>query len=378
MPYASSLSTHNDPGVAIGETIGEILEVIGPAPDAVVVFISGDFIIHAKDFLAATHQLLQPKTLVGTTAVSVIAGAREVEEQGAVAVWAGKFAGTVSTIRLEARQAPDGVIKIDELSNAEAHTLILLADPFSFPAELAVDAWSTSRPDLQIIGGLASGANTPNGNRFLLDDQIYDAGAVGLLIGGATQVEPLVSQGCRPVGLPLIVTAAEGNLIQELGGKPALRRLEEMFNGLSENERLLVNQGLHIGRVIDEHKVEFGTGDFLIRAVLGADQRTGSLAIGDNAPIGSTVQFQVRDAESADEDLRLLVEPIDSADGALLFTCNGRGSHLFEYPDHDAAIIADLVRREAVAGMFCAGEIGPVGEHSFLHGFTASAAIFRD
>ncbi|MBQ28917.1 MAG: hypothetical protein CL434_03770 [Acidimicrobiaceae bacterium] len=378
MPYASSLSTHNDPGVAIGETIGEILEVIGPAPDAVVVFISGGFITHAKDFLAATHQLLQPKTLVGTTAVSVIAGAREVEEQGAVAVWAGKFAGTVSTIRLEARQAPDGVIKIDELSNAEAHTLILLADPFSFPAELAVDAWSTSRPDLQIIGGLASGANTPNGNRFLLDDQIYDAGAVGLLIGGATQVEPLVSQGCRPVGLPLIVTAAEGNLIQELGGKPALRRLEEMFNGLSENERLLVNQGLHIGRVIDEHKVEFGTGDFLIRAVMGADQRTGSLAIGDNAPVGSTVQFQVRDAESADEDLRLLVEPIDSADGALLFTCNGRGSHLFEYPDHDAAIIADLVRREAVAGMFCAGEIGPVGEHSFLHGFTASAAIFRD
>ena len=378
MPYASSLSTHNDPGVAIGETIGEILEVIGPAPDAVVVFISGDFIIHAKDFLAATHQLLQPKTLVGTTAVSVIAGSREVEEQSAVAVWAGKFAGTVSTIRLEARQAPDGVIKIDELSNAEAHTLILLADPFSFPAELAVDAWSTSRPDLQIIGGLASGANMPKGNRFLLDDQIYDAGAVGLLIGGATQVEPLVSQGCRPVGLPLIVTAAEGNLIQELGGKPALRRLEEMFNGLNENERLLVNQGLHIGRVIDEHKVEFGTGDFLIRAVLGADQRTGSLAIGDNAPVGSTVQFQVRDAESADEDLRLLVEPIDSADGALVFTCNGRGSHLFEHPDHDAAIIADLVRREAVAGMFCAGEIGPVGEHSFLHGFTASAAIFRD
>ena len=378
MPYASSLSTHNDPGVAIGETIGEILEVIGPAPDAVVVFISGDFIIHAKDFLAATHQLLQPKTLVGTTAVSVIAGSREVEEQSAVAVWAGKFAGTVSTIRLEARQAPDGVIKIDELSNAEAHTLILLADPFSFPAELAVDAWSTSRPDLQIIGGLASGANTPNGNRFLLDDQIFDAGAVGLLIGGATQVEPQVSQGCRPVGLPLIVTAAEGNLIQELGGKPALRRLEEMFNGLNENERLLVNQGLHIGRVIDEHKVEFGTGDFLIRAVLGADQRTGSLAIGDNAPVGSTVQFQVRDAESADEDLRLLVEPIDSADGALVFTCNGRGYLLLEHPDHDAAIIADLVRREAVAGMFCAGEIGPVGEHSFLHGFTASAAIFRD
>lgn len=378
MPYASSLSTHHDPGVAIGETIGEILEVIGPQPDAVVVFISGDLMNHAQEFLAATHQLLQPKTLIGTTAVSVIAGAREVEEQSAVAMWAGKFAGTVSTVRLEARQTPDRGIEIDELSGADAHTLVLVADPFTFPTELAVDSWSASHPEIQVIGGLASGANAPNRNRFLLDDRIFDTGAVGLLIGGATHVEPLVSQGCRPVGSPLIVTSAEGNLVHELGGKPALRRLEEMFNGLSESEQLLVNQGLHIGRVINEHQADFGTGDFLIRAIMGADQRTGSLAVGDSPPVGSTVQFQVRDAESADEDLRLMVGPISSADGALLFTCNGRGSHLFEHPDHDAAIVADLVRREAVAGMFCAGEIGPVGTRSFLHGFTASAALFRD
>ncbi len=378
MPYASSLSTHHDPGVAIGETIGEMLEVVGPHPDAVVLFISGDLMIHAKDLLAATHQLLQPKTLIGTTAVSVIAGAREVEEQRAVAMWAGKLAGTVSAVRLTARQGLDRCIEIDELNNVNAHTLILLADPFTFPTELAVDSWSGPHPDLQVIGGLASGANAPNGNRLMLDDQIYDTGAVGLLIEGPTHVEPLVSQGCRPVGWPLIVTSAEGNLVHELGGKPALKRLEEMFNGLSENEQLLVNQGLHIGRVIDEHQTDFGTGDFLIRGVMGADQRTGSLAIGDHVPIGSTIQFQVRDAKSADEDLRLMAQQISSADGALLFTCNGRGSHLFEHPDHDAAIIADLVRHEAVAGMFCAGEIGPIGTRSFLHGFTASAALFRD
>jgi len=378
MPYASSLSTHHDPGVAIGETIGEVLEVVGPNPDAVALFISGDLMAHAADLLAATNQLLQPETLIGTTAVSVVAGAREVEEQRAVAMWAGKFDGTVSAVRLEARQTIHGGIEIDELPEVSAHTLILLADPFSFPTELAVDSWSASHPELQIIGGLASGANAPNGNRFLLNDQIHDTGAVGLLIGGRTRVEPLVSQGCRPVGSPLIVTSAEGNLVRELGGKPALRRLEEMFNGLSESEQLLVNQGLHIGRVIDEHQVDFGTGDFLIRAVMGADQRTGSLAIGDHPPVGSTVQFQVRDAASADQDLRLMAEPISAAEGALLFTCNGRGSHLFEDPDHDAAIIADLVRHEAVAGMFCAGEIGPVGTRSFLHGFTASAALFRD
>ena len=378
MPYASSLSTHHDPGIAIGETIGEVLEVLGPSPDVVVLFISGNFLPHAENFLTATQNLLQPAALIGTTAVSVISGPREVEDQGAVALWGGRFTGTASTIRLDARQLSGGAIEIDELPQSSAHTLILLADPFTFPTELAVSAWSNSHPQLQVIGGLASAASAPNGNRLLIDDQMYETGAVGLLVEGPTRVDPLVSQGCRPVGSPLIVTAADQNLIRELGGKPALVRLEEMFQGLSENEKLLVNQGLHIGRVIDEHKVDFGTGDFLIRAVMGADQRTGSLAIGDNAPVGSTVQFQVRDAQSADDDLRLLVQPLDPADGALLFTCNGRGTHLFEHPDHDAAIIADLVRQEAVAGMFCAGEIGPVGTQSFLHGFTASAAIFRD
>ena len=378
MPYTSSLSTHNDPGVAIGEPIGEILEALGPSPDVVTLFISGGFIGHTEEFLSATLQLLQPKTLIGTTAVSVIAGSREVEQQSAIAMWAGRFDGKASTIRLNARRSQNGGVELDELPHSEAHTLILLADPFTFPAEVAVESWSISRPDLQVIGGLASGANTPNGNRFLLDGEIYSDGAVGLFIEGATSVEPLVSQGCRPVGSPLIVTAADGNLIQELGGQPALTRLEEMFKGLDDAEKMLVNQGLHIGRVIDEHKADFGTGDFLIRGVMGADQRTGAVAIGDHAPVGSTVQFQVRDAASADEDLRLMVEPLRPADGALVFTCNGRGTHLFEGPDHDAAIIADLVQHNAVAGMFCAGEIGPVGTHSFLHGFTASAAIFRD
>ncbi len=378
MPYASSLSTHHDPGIAIGETIGEVLEVLGPSPDAVALFVSGDFLSHAENFLAATQNLLQPAALIGATAVSVISGSREVEDQGAVALWGGRFAGTASTVRLDAHRLSGGAIEIDELAHSGAHTLILLADPFTFPTELAVKTWSDSHPQLQVIGGLASAASAPNGNRLLVDDQIYQTGAVGLLVEGPTRVDPLVSQGCRPVGSPLIVTAADQNLIRELGGKPALERLEEMFKSLSESERMLVNQGLHIGRVIDEHKVDFGTGDFLIRAVMGVDQRTGSLAIGDNAPVGSTVQFQVRDAQSADDDLRLLVQPLDPADGALVFTCNGRGTHLFEHPDHDAAIIADLVRQEAVAGMFCAGEIGPVGTQSFLHGFTASAAIFRD
>jgi small ligand-binding sensory domain FIST len=167
-------------------------------------------------------------------------------------------------------------------------------------------------------------------------------------------------------------------MVYELGGQPALQRLESLIETMPDEERALVNHGLHIGRVIDEHKLDFTRGDFLIRAVIGADRESGAVAIGDLAPVGSTVQFQVRDASSAAEDLGQLASQVAMADGALLFTCNGRGTNLFETANHDASKVAARITGEAVAGMFCAGEIGPVSERSFLHGFTASAAIFRD
>ena len=183
-------------------------------------------------------------------------------------------------------------------------------------------------PDLQIIGGLASAGNAPQVNRLVLDDQIFDSGAVGVLLSGSVRVEPLVSQGCRPIGSPLIVTKADGNLIYELAGQKALSRLQAVVSELSDDERSLVSSGLHVGRVIDEHRSEFGRGDFLIRAVLGADQNSGVVAVGEQIPVGSTIQFQVRDADSAHEDLHLLTSSIVAGDGALLFTCNGRGQNL--------------------------------------------------
>ena len=147
---------------------------------------------------------------------------------------------------------------------------------------------------------------------------------------------------------------------------------------MSESEKNLVNTGLHIGRVINENQLDFGRGDFLIRAVLGADQETGHLVIGDEIEVGAIIQFHVRDAQTAKHDLLELTNPIGQSDGALVFSCNGRGINLFGESDHDSRLVADLVNAEASAGMFCAGEIGPIGQRSFLHGFTASIAFFSD
>jgi small ligand-binding sensory domain FIST len=177
----------------------------------------------------------------------------------------------------------------------------------------------------------------------------------------------------------VIVTRAEQNIIFELAGTPALDRLTTQAHGsLTQNEvGLLEMGGLQLGRVIDEKRESFGRGDFLLRSVLGADRRNGALAVGDVVPVGTTVQFHLRDARTADEDLQVLLNG-RRADGALIFTCNGRGSRLFEEPHHDARVLSDLLGPVPLAGFFAAGEIGPVGGHNFVHGFTASIALLSD
>ena len=377
MPYASSLSTHDDPAIAVAEAIGHILDKLGPSPDFVVVFVSGHFRNRVSDIHSAVAELLRPNVLIGCTAGAVICGGKEIEDQSGLSIFGGNFDGQVTPLRID---SPSDLLHDtgQPLADTGVHTMLLLADPFSFPAESALAECRLLYPKVQIIGGLVSSTDPSSGDCLFLDGEIYRDGAVALLIKGEVTIEPLLSQGCRPIGNPLIITKSRDNMIYELGGQPALKRLEEMIHALPEKERALVNHGLHVGRVIDEHKLEFTRGDFLIRAVIGADQESGVVAIGDLAPVGSTIQFQVRDASSAAEDLVQLSSQIPMADGALLFTCNGRGTNLFETPNHDASEVSTRIRGAAVAGMFCAGEIGPVSEQSFLHGFTASAAIFRD
>jgi small ligand-binding sensory domain FIST len=257
----------------------------------------------------------------------------------------------------------------------DASVLLVLADPFTFPSDEVLRHEADVHPGLPVVGGLASAAVAPGGNRVVLDDQVLSDGAVGAVLGRDVDVVAVVSQGCRPVGDPFVITKAEGNIVYELAGKPALERLQDVAGALDDDDRQLLSRGVHFGRVIDESQTTFGAGDFLIRNVLGGDPSNGALAVGDLVEVGSTAQFQVRDAASADDELHRLLDG-RSAEGALVFTCNGRGTRLFGRPDHDAEIVSEHVPPRAVAGMFCAGELGPVGRKNFLHGFTASVVLF--
>lgn len=378
--YAAALSQHPLATSAVGEVAGELLERFrGERPDLLVCFASPHHVGTFEDITSALRRLLEPEVFLAQTAVSIIAGPREVEEAPGLALWGARFDdATLTPVSLRLVDTPDGsaVIGWPDI-NVEGHTLLLLADPFTFPADAFLTRLNDDMPGLRVLGGLASAARGPGGNRLALDAAVTSEGAVGVFLDAAVDVHTVVSQGCRPIGRPFTVTRAEGNLVHELGGRPALERLRDLAAEASDDERELMQRGLHVGIVVDEHKVDFERGDFLVRNVLGAEQSSGALAVGDTVTIGQTLQFHVRDADAADEDLHALLTGVD-ARAALLFTCNGRGRHLFGVSDHDAGVVEKLLGPIPLAGAFCAGEIGPVGGQNFLHGFTASLALFPE
>lgn len=375
--FASALSLHPVPAHAVGETAGEVLERLDAEdPDLLVCFASPHFVGALDDMVHAMRNLLDPSVLLAVTTGAVVGDAREVEDGPGFAVFAARLPDArLTPVALRVEETPDGasVVGWPDLDGAP-ETLLLLADPFTFPLDSFLRRLNDDRPGLAVVGGCASAATRPGGNRLALDDRVVADGAVGVFLEGAA-VRTVVSQGCRPVGQPLVVTRSEGSFIRELAGQPALDRLRELAEAVTDDERELLQNGLHLGIVVDEHQADFGRGDFLVRNVIGADRDTGAIAVGDRVAVGQTVQFHVRDAAAADEDLRALLAGAEG-DGALLFTCNGRGRHLFGTPDHDAGLIAEVLGPLPAAGGFCAGEIGPVGGRNFLHGFTASLALF--
>ncbi len=387
MPFAQALSLHPDPAEATGEVVGAVLERLGRdehggddrPPDLAVLFCSPHHRDHLDDIAAAVRALMRPGVLVGATAVAVVGGDREVEDDPALTLWAARLPVAPRPLRLVATETATGVA-LSGLSGttfAGGDALLLVADPFSLPVDAIVAALGGLDPPVPVIGGLASASGRPGGNRLVLDGEVTDEGGVGVVLPAGTATEIVVSQGCQPVGRPMIVTRAEGNLLVELAGQPALARLEDTVARASPEERARLAAGLHVGIAVDEHRETFGPGDFLVRNVVGADREVGALAVAERVPVGTTVQFHVRDADAADEDLRAALAGGDR-DAALVFTCNGRGRHLFGEPDHDARLVQAAVGDGAVAGMFCAGELGPVGGRSHLHGFTASILFFKD
>jgi small ligand-binding sensory domain FIST len=420
---ASAISGHLDTRTAATEIADILFDELGaPASgnagehlcDLALVFGSFHHRSAFDDAASIIRKTISPRVLLGVTAEAVLGSDKELEGVAGLSAIALHLTG----VRLHPwYSTPEDPIPLSDpekvrerigvdLNSNDFRAAIMFGDPFSTPITRLLPAITTcsraapssmqevpeelnselrtqnSQLSIPVIGGMASGASQPGLNVLVLNDRVFNGGAIGVSVSGNVDIDFIVSQGCRPIGTPFVITKSKENLIFELGGRKAIEALQEMADELSDAEKRLLSRGLLMGTVINEYKDHFGRGDFLVRNVMGFDQRAGAIVAGEMCRVGQTIQFHVRDAATAAEDLQLLLDgqalhpnpPV----AALLFSCNGRGERLFGQPNHDLNIIRDrLSEGLPIAGFFCAGEFGPIGDRSFLHGHTASLAVLR-
>ncbi len=378
------LSTGADPRVAAIEAGTDARQgLVGRAADLVVVFCSGAHLADPEATLEGVQEALAPAALAGCGAGGVLGAGREVEGGTAVSVWAASLgAGRAETFHAHAEPgaAQHEVRMAGMPSAAGASATLLFPDPYSFPADRALSELARSAPGVPVLGGISSARTLDGEAALFLDDAVVAGGAVGAVLHGV-EVLPCVSQGAAPVGPVLEISAVDGHVIRELDGQPALVALREAIDTLHKDERDLVSGGLLLGVAIDGAHMPSGAHDYLVRGIIGADPDAGTITVGAPVREGQVVRLHARDAHSADLDLRSSLELRSTAlggaaAGALVFTCNGRGRSMFGVPDHDADAVDEELGGAPSAGFFAAGEIGPVGGENFLHGFTATVAVF--
>ena len=361
----------------------------GVGCDFACVFFSPHFAEDVQSLVEIVRQKLKPKILLGCMGYGVIGGTQEIEEHPGLVLWGLSNPGMqVTPFHLTPKKNGETFSLEgwpDDLGHSRSsRTFLLFADPFSTPIDELLALLDHHAPGSSAIGGIASGGMNEGEPRLVLNEHIMTSGVVGVAIQGGVKIRTVVSQGCQPIGERYVVTKVDRNIVQELGGIPPLERLETILKALGESERQQAASGLQVGIAMDEHRAEFGQGDFLIRGLLGADRQSGHLAIADLVQEGQTLQFHIRDAEAAAADLEGLLAEERKAfvngppKGALLFSCNGRGQNFFQTPHHDVAAVHQHLGRLPIGGFFAGGEIGPVGEKNFLHGYTASMALFYD
>ncbi len=373
MRWGSAASTAPRLAAAVGEAAGAVRAALdGATPDLVVAFVSPHHAEAYGELPDLARDALGGGLLLGCSAGGVIGGGRELEDQPALSLTAATLPDvTLRPFHLESPGPPP-------VPDGETPSFVLLPDPFTFDVDEQLRLLDTAWPGATVVGGLASGGRQPGANALYLGGSIHRRGLVGMALGGNVAVDTIVAQGCRPIGEPMFVTRSERNVVYELDGRRAGTVLQELYDRSTADDRTLFRQSLFLGVVMREDRQEYRHGDFLMRNLMGIDGKTGALVVGALVRDGMVVQFHLRDARTSAADLEeMLGRYRHAAAGGLLFSCLGRGVHLYGSPDHDTAAFRRHVGAVPLGGFFCNGEIGPVQGTTYLHGYTSSFGLFR-
>lgn len=353
-----------------------------------LVFMTPRYFPYAKQVLELLRVHARIPLLAGCSSTSLVAGAEELEDNPGLvlalyALPGAKLTGTYFTqAQVEDAEGHDYWHSITTVKPSQTNGWLTFIDPFHLDSESWLRSWNESYPASPVYGGLSSGIFADQTTQVYLNGEVYEEGGVTICVGGDVKLTGVISQGCTPIGDTWTLTRVEQNLIHKIANRPAYEVLSETVNEMSSDEQKKVRGNLFIGLVVNEYLEEFHRGDFLVRNLLGGDPQTGVLAVGAMPRAGQTMQFQRRDAEAATEDMNELLERTQNqlggatVYGGCLCCCNGRGRHLFGSSGHDAQMVQKQFGGIGLSGFFCNGEIGPVGQKNFLHGYTASLALF--
>lgn len=384
MEFKSTISKSENPEQIVYQLTGRC----GSDFDMGVLFITPHQKKHIQTIVQGINERMVIKNFLVCTCAGIIGSQVELENQVAASLFLARMPNVklkpfyIDQEHIESINSNEDFYELLEIYPNEQPKFLIFPDPFQVDLNRFILGMNSAYGAAPVVGGLVSGSSSANGNMLMVNGKSYSKGIIGLAMTGDIRMDTIVSQGCKPVGESYIVTKAENNIIYEVAGVPFLDVLRKVFLKLPENDRRLVQQALLIGIVIDEYKHGFNRGDFLIRSVIGVDQETGAIAIGDIIKPGQTIQIHIRDAKTAEEDLNELLAVYKEKNktsiplGAFVFSCNGRGLNLFGEPDHDIKLIQKYIGPIPAAGFFCAGEIGPIGGRNFLHGFTDSIVVF--
>jgi small ligand-binding sensory domain FIST len=363
-------------------------ELVAPEVSLGLLFLTPGLMGDSDQILEIIRVHAQVPLLLGCTAPGVIVGGDELEGTDGVALGLYHLPGAelrasrFTQAQVQEANGPAYWHLETGVGPGQSRGWLVFADPFHLDAERWLQEWDEAYGPLPILGGLAGGDFSNHRTQVFLNGDVFEEGGVALSVGGGVRLASVISQGCTPIGETWTITRTERNWIHQIGNRPAYEVLVETYNGLSAEEQQRSQGNLFVGLVMNEYLDDFRRGDFLIRNLLGADPQSGSIAVGALPRAGQTLQFQRRDPESATEDLAGLLAAArqELADnrilGGCLCSCNGRGKRMFGRPHHDAGLVQQELSLPGVAGFFCSGELGPVGKRNFLHGFTASLALF--
>ena len=389
---AMSWSTAIGLGARLEEAVAEAEERLrqhraAADPDLVIAFVSAAYGAAIERLPQLLRPLLGDGLLFGCNAGGLIGGGTEEEDEPGIALLCGHLPdASLAAVHLEQATLPPLAASREnwwrrlDLGAESGASFVLLADPGTIDAEACARGLDRAFPGSSVIGGLASGVLEPGTAQLLTGEGIQRSGAMLLTLTGNVVIDPVVAQGCRPIGDPLFVTACEGNLVNELDGRRPKDLLTSLFAQLDEADRARFGDALCIGIALPGPRQVVGAGDFLMRNVLGLDPETGALWIGSRIARNTVVQFHLRDGRSAGQELEArLVESLQGRlppQAALLFACAGRGRSLFGVTGHDSGMLRRMIDIP-VAGMFSAGEIAPIQGATFVHGFTSVFGLIR-